>query len=528
MGLFDSYHIAWGDAPLEIQTKQLESFMENWRVGDRIALGDLDSDEIAYGSTLGVGDPRGAPFCCIVEDASLARSYPSPKIYTRYFALGHYHGRFADYAAAGYSGGGSNLARALVDLWESPFGSGLARQSALVAERNERAWRSLAEARTDAITMRASWRKDRVEKKAKAKEPDLRSDAFAAFLAYRGPDFVGVSVDALDEAFGKLTEHWSDRSCEFDLELRPQEINTPAAKLAIAISNHGGRRGFFGSRLDLGEESPQNIGARSEPRCLIGEPTGARALALLECGQWRLFEHDAKVLKSDKEFIVKVKNALERLCLSRLGASWAAGFMGRHPEMMIEGVKIGETGQGHSVRPLADWLVVHMGLSTRLIEPLLNLGATASPEFALHCIGSHHGALFDLAVERAGGLAKVGSIEDDSLGQIAIRLGSLAVLKSMGAEGLLSTQRPEALDIGRAAFEIEANMSHLSHPDFSALAELPPSLACAVFMFDQGHRPAGAVKGETRLAAYLAWRERVELEAMIAPAPTSGEKKLRI
>lgn len=519
MGMFDTYKLAWGDIVEDVQTKQLENFMDTWQIGCRVPLGAIDEPQLALAPEIDGISPDAAPFCCLVEDWSLARNWHAGPVSLRYFSLGHRRSIFADYGAAQNDAEAREHAAELCALWAPErWGEALDRRLDLIKERNARAWLSLAEARAAVVPLRQSWRKEFAETRGQTPEQLLAVDPLRFLRAYRGPSFKGVTAEAAHEALKKMSAHWNDATLDFELAIEPLAVDGRAAEVARSCSGHYSGR-YSGPRLALGAPAVASLEHEGQASGLSGSPSPERAMRLLKTGQWCFFESDALALRGRADFAGPARDALADLCLSRMGAHWAAGLMARIPELMPDSVHLGS-----SEIPLADWLLARLGLPSRLLEPLLKLGAAASPEIASHCLLDSHRALLGTAAERIGGLARAPDFHGEPLLVHAARAASISTLRALESAGCASPLSRGFAEAARAALENETRTAH-SRSAFRH-DEMPEALACAAFFFERGAAPLGP--RSPRLEALLAQNERAALAVALDGTPCSTAKPLRM
>lgn len=529
MGTFDTYHIGWGDSAEQVQTKQLDAGMRDWVMGKRVPLAEIDFSERyeAPGSTAPGSLPAGCdPFRILIEDSTLSHSWHNPSLCDRHFVLGHLDGRFADYSAARHGDEADELSAMMRSAWApQEMGIALARQFRLIQERNDQAMLSRAKTLANIDPTYREWRKNLAATKAEQPAPDsqaVKHKAFFAFFdSYYGPDFSGISRLAVAKGLDELCLGWELSLMDFDSSIDyPRPVNR-AQEAALACSRgHARAMLTMGS---LGAPNPVNIGAPSEPAALADPASASRAQELLRRGLWRLYEHDARELVDDADFVQSSRASLASLCSSRVGSFWVAGFIARNPAFDFGHIRLRTTDI-----PLVDWMSIHMGLPTRLLAPLIEAGVAASPTLAHHCLIPPHHAMLDLALSQAGGVAKIPPWNGASFVVQAARCSSLSALTTAQAAGLLDINSPEAAVAIEEANIAEArcanSLGYRSTPN-SWPDPLPPTLACAVYLHELGLPSRGEMS--ERLLACLSMREKQSLSNIIGQAPI-GPRPYRI
>ena len=121
MGMFDSYFIPWGDDEAEIQTKEFDSTLARWYLGDRVLI------EPAFSDASGV--------CILLEDFSLNSQYRYVPA-QRHVALLHFNGIFADYCCGLSFEEVQATQTRLEKIWLNPFWRSLGFAKLLDIERN--------------------------------------------------------------------------------------------------------------------------------------------------------------------------------------------------------------------------------------------------------------------------------------------------------------------------------------------------------------------------------------------------------
>lgn len=515
MGTFDTYHLAWGDASEQVQTKKLDAGMRSWRLGERVPLAEIEPFELHEAVAPSGRDDLPAickPFLILTDNSSLANAWHNPRLCERHFAFGHLDGSFADYGSAMDEDSAETLAAMMRLAWEShETGDALARQFRLIQARNTQAALSRATTRANIDPTYRKWRKSLVEKTsdpASAKP----SKSFLSFLdVYHGPDFSQLSRLSVAQGLDALCSGWERSLLDFGSAIEPASPASPAQDAALACSRaHGWAMSTTGS---LGAPSPSSIGALSEPRRLAGPATPRRALELLSRGLWRLYEADAVELSHDAAFVQTSQERIAKFCSSRVGSFWAAGFIARNPLFDFGHVRFGSSDV-----PLVDWMAVHMGLPTHLLIPLVEAGSPASPHLAHHCLLPHHAALLPFALGRAGGASKVPPWDGASLPVQAARCSSLEALTMAHAEGLLGAHLPDAALAIKEANRAESRFGQTTDSRSNAFPDpLPPALACAVYLHELGLPSRGSMS--PRLLACLSMREKESLSRVVGPAP---------
>lgn len=504
MGMFDTYRLAWGDGPEEVQTKQLSCILAQWQIGQRVPLSQFG--ESIYGNEPDehLTPSAPSPFQCLIDDTSLGRMWNNANLCERHFIFGHHHGVFADYAATSTHEQAEAHALALAELWSaSALAPGLARQLALIKERNENAWSSLLSAQAGLDTLFLSWRADAQIKRF----PQPSNGARPLFHWYHGPDFAGVSRREVFTALEAMTRPWANATLEFDGAIHPDKPVGHVQDVALQCARS---TGSFLDSNELGSVSPEELFQASAQDLSSQKPTPQRALLFLTQGYWSLFEQDVLAL-DDKPLYEQSRGYLAKLCLSRLGAHWAAGAMARNPNLAFESMEF--DGKSH---PLIDWMVCRMGLPTRLAAPLFSTQAKSSSELAHHCLVPSFSALLPLAIERAGGASLVGSLGSTDLPEQALRCSHTGLLTLLRE----SSGIPERASSGRLlmdlAFEIEERASRVGMPGTDSepldFARAPDSIRCIGILLDSGLAPS-ALPATERLRAFLAMRERRAIEA---------------
>jgi hypothetical protein len=529
MGMFDSYTIAWGDAAEEAQTKQLECYLARWRVGDRVPLGTMGRSDYADGGER-LYPGAHAPFACLVDDSNLGRNWSNEELSLRHFAFGHQRGIFADYAGSMTRDGAVAHAEALSALWTaSPYAPGLAHRLGLLLERNNHAVESRERAKASINELFAQWRHSVVEARKPEDPNDKKKSAMSMLFAYRGPDFTGSSRLEIDKAIEDLTRHWGDDMLDFDLPIEPSAAQSPAEHIALKIAACGG--GFMGGR-SLGAKSPDDIAAESAPDSLEGAPTTERALGLLRNGMWRLFEADALELSADDAFLQTARAEIATLCVSRIGAHWAAAAMARNPKLAFATMDLAHWGANPQAVPLVDWMVVNMGLPTRLVAPLLDTDAGVSDTLAHHCLYEHHAALLPLAIERAGGLGAIKAFEGRSFAEQALRCSNVQMVAEALSSGFLPEKSAAGSPIADVALEAEYSSSRIGMPWQPEcpedLKKSPASTVCAGMLLSAGYPASPSARHTERLKAYMAFYEKAQIAESSQDAADHATPRLRI
>lgn len=499
MSTFDTYSLAWGDAEVSLQTHQIGGFMSTVALGDRVSLREFDGETSL--SSWAQSQSLADPLYSIIEAASLGQAYwlNETSLSRRFFVLGHFHGVFADWGSAFSLQGAEDLARRQRHLWTGhPCAPGLAAQLALAQQRNSAAERSKIAIANAIINAFEAWR----EEPARKLDPAPNS---ARGLGMFGLSFKGLELDGLSEldlfaAMSSMSAEWNVALQEVDTAISCPEPKTPAeaALFSVAESIFSWKR----PSQPLGASSPAAIAELSEPKELAPPATAARALMLLRQGSWRLFEADALALSEDSAFLEQAKQDLAGLCLSRIGAAWACGAISRNPQLMLDSIIL----DGAPV-PFGDWISSNMGLPSRLVEPLIRLGAPCSAQL-LHLAllaKAHHGALLGVAQDVLPASAAGEIVLGSSLPKSAVSLGeasalswALAAIPKLGAELMKS--------LARAA--VEASCRYRSRGHFS----------CAQ-IFIQKNVPVEIPKGAPmEFLAFLAHAERSLLAESSTPA----------
>jgi hypothetical protein len=509
MGIFDTYHLAWGDCPEEIQTKQMaEPIMRSWHIGARVPLSELEEPWTAdLTPSVQATEAACDILKVVIEDSSLGHGWHNPGLCERYFALGHFNGYFSDYCASFTLESGEILADAMRSVWRSPdVGAGLARRAQFIQERNAQAELSRARATANIDPLFRAWRQHLVSRGQTKPELDTRQSLMAMFRQYRGPDFLGLSRLHVAQAIEELCAIWQTQSMDFETALQPA-CPTNTAQHAASQCARSSPYAFISSG-QLGAPSISELSNASEPAMPSGDASPQRASLFMRRGFWGLYELEAQALEKDHDFVANAKKNLSTLCASRIGSFWVAGFIARNPtfnfgHMMLQKEEI----------HLVDWMVARMGLPTRLAKPLMDIGAPASNQLSHYCLLRNHAELLNHALDHAGGATKVPPWNGSSLAVHAARTSSLAALRRLCGEHVLTPASPGAHLAIAESIQVEAREAASMPIVWDPTKPMSPALACAVYLHEIGLHAEGALSD--RLRACLAMREKQNLTEFI-------------
>ena len=502
MGMFDSYWVSWAGRGREVQTKQFDSFQRGFGFADRVPLAEWERDDDEAASLSNELQNLLDPFFVIAESEY---DGGAPE---RLWALGHWHGALVDWVHAADEGllhaGAAGMAR----VWRGPLGAGLRRQLDLLTQRDRIARDSLARAREHIDQSFVQRRLDMLHDRRLREDPQLKTSFLQTLRRYRGPSLKGLSRRAVQQALGELGI--------FKLGDDPMDVMAPLAiraelppTAAQAAAWFMGQDSFGGR--GLGSPCAQDLGRETEPHQPPGPTSPEQALQLLRDGFWFLFEQQAQTHQADQNFLARARDDLNELCLSRLGAHWASGLFHRLPWLAPSNISL---GPGLDVA-MIDWLGIHLGLGDERIVPLL-AGRSPSRELVLHAIEQRRDALAQACADAMGGWAALANGAFGAIDQWAASTANPFALEALlQAQAIPELTPPMRLALGAG----EERESRWGRPVFDAQGQLSPSLRCLDLMaqrfgptaFDQARSP--------RMAEFLAWRDRREMEASAAQAP---------
>ncbi len=96
MGMFDTYRVAWGDRPDDVQTKQLECLFDCWLIGERVPLHRQSHSFREFSENLHTSVDRS--FCSFIDQTNLSNLWTIDQLSRRQVCLSHKNGIFCDYA----------------------------------------------------------------------------------------------------------------------------------------------------------------------------------------------------------------------------------------------------------------------------------------------------------------------------------------------------------------------------------------------------------------------------------------------
>ena len=401
--MFDSYWIAWGQGEEEIQTKEFDSSLRSWRLGQKVDLSELDE---------GFGEGQERWF---VEDFCIGDCWGWDKA-QRFAALVHCAGMFADAGCGTDREEALMLGRALEEKWADPVwrAAGLEKLLSRHSELSQRACEDAA--RMEHLC--SEWIK------WSRMSPQEREDqAKSAFGLWSRTDF---DKQTLEEAMAKAMER-SQRQ-----KLAPLPDWGRALARAQPPAQAGGKR-----RSSMGQNSP------------AGEACLARIADLAKSCKWDLAAQAAQanvhaLQQMPEEAFGAALGHCNAAFWSHLMAPAAFGLcaaLGRWPREVVL--------PDGSRKNFAQWAAANLGAPPEALGMLLEAGLAEPAELAWCACGKDaqglRGKLWECAADGAG---------KESLARAALEAGAasfdLGLLKMARGAGLMAGAGMLA-DLGREA-----------------------------------------------------------------------------
>ena len=468
MGMFDSYWISWGQGEEEIQTKEFDSSLRSWRLGQKVDLSELEE---GFGS----GEERW-----FVEDFCIGDCWGWDKA-QRWAALVHCAGMFADAGCGTDQDEALMLGRALEEKWADPVwrAAGLEKLLSRHSELSQRACEDAA--RMERLC--SEW-----IKWSRMSPKEREEQAKSAFGLWTRTDF---DKQTLEEAMAKAME----RSQRQKLAAFP-DWGRALARARPPAAAGGKRSGAMGQKNPAGEA------------CL------ARIESLAKSCKWELAAQAAQsnahaLQQLPEESFCAALGHCNAAFWSHLMAPEAFGLcaaLGRWPREV-------ELPDG-SKKNFAQWAAANLGAPPEALGMLLDAGLADPAELAWCAFGKGSQGLREkLALAAQGGAGM------ERLARAALEAGARSFdmgLQEMAREAGLMADAGMLADLGRAA-------ARRWNPSIGG--ESAP-LSALLFWIREGADVSG-LDADCYLPPVLraiSEREKAELGSQAAPSGGAGRK----